>query len=95
MIWLALLFASVSLVLIILNVEPMWIQYIGFGISLCLFAMILLNNLFQTNKLKAWFKNKGSILTIIFFFGVANVVARYYENVFDFSIGIDYFKVLI
>lgn len=90
MIWLALLSGLAALVLVFFNVQPVWVQYVVFGVSLSFFITYLMRDI-GNGKPKAgpsvsWMRKRHSVLTIFFLFlAVGNFLARRYEVVWDVS----------
>lgn len=85
MTWLALLSSGISLTLILVNVQPLWIQYVGFCVALSLFIMVLARSFSLKGVVGTWFKKRGLILAALFFIVVISILARRYETVIDFS----------
>ncbi|MBI4373804.1 MAG: Gldg family protein [Deltaproteobacteria bacterium] len=85
MIWLALSTVVVSLALILLDIQPLWVQFVAFGIAITFFIMALLPMLPQPERTKYWFRKRALLLGGLAVLAVLNLMARRYDHVFDFS----------
>ena len=89
MIWVALLSGAVALGLIFFNVQPVWLQYSVFCVSLSLLLTYLIkgDGLAKTtsNHFISWIKKRGFVLTVFLFLTVGSFLSRRYEIVWDLS----------
>lgn len=76
---------AVSLGLILLDIQPVWIQVLGFGIAAILFLMALFQELPKPEILRRSFGKHALVLTLLPFLIIATWIARKYETVIDVS----------
>lgn len=85
MTWLATIAAVAAVAVILLDVEPLWIQMVVFAIALAFFLMALLKQLPAPQVMKDWLSRRAKFIIFVLVLAAVNLVARHYEHVFDFS----------
>ncbi|MFH1653689.1 MAG: Gldg family protein [Pseudomonadota bacterium] len=85
MIWLGSIGILACLAVILLRIEPQWVQYLAFAVSISLFSLILIKEIKLPGNFKNWIKTKTLLLTLIPFFLITNLIIRKYEPVWDVS----------
>lgn len=87
MMLLALFCGGLSLLLIVFNVHPVWMQYVAFAGSLGLFLTLLLrgNKATSDKNTNSWLEKRGFIIVTFTLLAVLSFLARRYETVFDLS----------
>lgn len=86
MMWLLLFMGSLSLVLIVKNVQPVWTQHLAFGTSLAVLCMYIFSSLkINTGKFGSWCRKKGFKWVVVFLLGLVIFVSKKYEIIIDYS----------
>lgn len=83
--WIVLGSILLTLFLLIKNVQPLWIQYLSFGISVALFVVTLFRSLPSPQNIKGWFQKRGLFIVLFIFLVILNILGRKYEQVIDVS----------
>lgn len=82
---LVLIAGAVSLGLILLDIQPAWIQVLAFGIAAILFLMALFQELPKPEVLRRLLAKHALVITLLPFLIIGTVIARKYETVIDVS----------
>jgi len=85
MIWVAILFSGLGSILLVLDVQPVWIQFVVLAIGLSLFIPVMYQEFVGSKKIKEWVNQRILLLLLIPFLIVVNIFVRKYEAVWDYS----------
>lgn len=83
--WIGIIVILASIGLIFLNVKPVWVQQLGFAVSIGVFALMLVTQVKYPEKLKRFINKRLLLVIMIPFLVVVGFISRKYEQVWDLS----------
>jgi hypothetical protein len=83
--WITSIAILATLILMVINVQPLWIQFVALAISASLFLVQVVQTIQVSGRTRAWAMKYRLLLIGIPGLLVLNAVARRYDQVWDFS----------